>query len=330
MISVTLRIASSTSVMVLPAWSTSTVPSSTRSTLEKIRDLISLAASAERPARLRTSVATTAKPRPCSPARAASTAAFSARILVWKAMPSITPMMSAIFLDDALIPFMVSTTFETISPPLPATLDALWASTLAWRVFSAFCFTVELSSSMEAAVSSSALAWCSVRWLRSLFPCEISALAVATSSEPSRTVATTSVSDTCMRAMAAITLCWSPWRTARVTLRSPAATLAATSDNCAGSAPSARPRSRAISQLTPLPISSMAAPSTSIKVLDLSASDCASAASFSAMFFCNARESSTALNTTFCEARTSPSSACMAASFWPSAASCKTWSMPWL
>src|SRR2546430_9054562 len=31
-----------------------------------------LAASAERPARLRTSLATTAKPRPCSPARAAS------------------------------------------------------------------------------------------------------------------------------------------------------------------------------------------------------------------------------------------------------------------
>lgn len=37
---------------------------------------------AARCARLRTSVATTAKPRPCVPARAASTAAFSARILV--------------------------------------------------------------------------------------------------------------------------------------------------------------------------------------------------------------------------------------------------------
>jgi hypothetical protein len=37
------------------------------------------------------------KAAPCSPARAASTAAFSARMLVWKAMPSITPMMSAIF-----------------------------------------------------------------------------------------------------------------------------------------------------------------------------------------------------------------------------------------
>jgi hypothetical protein len=56
--------------------------------------LISRAASAERWARLRTSLATTAKPRPCSPARAASTAAFSARMLVWKAMPSMVPMMS--------------------------------------------------------------------------------------------------------------------------------------------------------------------------------------------------------------------------------------------
>jgi len=56
--------------------------------------LIFLAAAALRCARLRTSDATTAKPRPCLPARAASTAAFSARIFVWNAMPSITPMMS--------------------------------------------------------------------------------------------------------------------------------------------------------------------------------------------------------------------------------------------
>ena len=99
-----------TSVMVVPAWSTSTVPCSTRCTLSLIRVLISLAASALRPARLRTSLATTAKPRPCSPARAASTAAFRARMLVWKAMPSITLMMSEIFLEESLMPFMVSTT----------------------------------------------------------------------------------------------------------------------------------------------------------------------------------------------------------------------------
>src|SRR5690606_41931729 len=51
------------------------------------RSWMSLAAAAERWARVRTSAATTAKPRPCSPARAASTAAFRARMLVWKAMP---------------------------------------------------------------------------------------------------------------------------------------------------------------------------------------------------------------------------------------------------
>jgi hypothetical protein len=98
MMSVTRRIAATTSAIVAPAWSTSALPCSTRSTLAVIRLLISLAASALRCARLRTSVATTAKPRPCSPARAASTAAFSARMLVWKAMPSMTPMMSAMLL----------------------------------------------------------------------------------------------------------------------------------------------------------------------------------------------------------------------------------------
>jgi len=50
--------------------------------LSVISALISRAACALRWARLRTSLATTAKPRPCSPARAASTAALSARMLV--------------------------------------------------------------------------------------------------------------------------------------------------------------------------------------------------------------------------------------------------------
>jgi AcrR family transcriptional regulator len=75
-----------------PAWC---APRSTRWTDSSIRALISRAASPLRLARPRTSEATTAKPRPCSPARAASTAALSARMLVWKAMPSMTPMMSA-------------------------------------------------------------------------------------------------------------------------------------------------------------------------------------------------------------------------------------------
>ena len=82
MMSVTRLMLLTTSVMVVPAWSTRVVPCSTRSTLALIRLLISRAASALRPAKERTSLATTAKPRPCSPARAASTAAFSARMLV--------------------------------------------------------------------------------------------------------------------------------------------------------------------------------------------------------------------------------------------------------
>jgi len=70
---------------VRPDRSTSTAPRSTRSTDSRIRALISLAALADRWARFRTSAATTANPRPCSPARAASTAALSASRFVWNA-----------------------------------------------------------------------------------------------------------------------------------------------------------------------------------------------------------------------------------------------------
>ena len=64
---------------------------------------MSLAACAERWARLRTSSATTAKPMPASPARAASTAALSARMLVWKAISSIVLMILEILpLDESI------------------------------------------------------------------------------------------------------------------------------------------------------------------------------------------------------------------------------------
>ncbi len=170
MMSVTRLMELTTSVIVTPAWSTRTVPCSTRSTLAVMRLLICLAASADRCARLRTSLATTAKPRPCSPARAASTAALSARMFVWKAMPSITLMMSAICLELSLIPFIVSTTWPTTVPPLTATVEAPWANWLACLALSAFCFTVAPSCSIEAAVSSSADACSSVRPDRSWLP----------------------------------------------------------------------------------------------------------------------------------------------------------------
>src|SRR5579863_3205619 len=82
--------------------------------------LISLAAAALLDARLRTSEATTAKPRPCSPARAASTAALSASRFVWKAISSITPMISAILLLAALISLIAATAAPTTLPPRSA------------------------------------------------------------------------------------------------------------------------------------------------------------------------------------------------------------------
>jgi len=185
MMSVTRFTLVTISPMVRPASSTSFEPASTLPTESSMSALISLAAAALRCARLRTSLATTAKPRPCSPARAASTAALSARMFVWKAIPSITPMMSAIFLDAADIPFIVATTSPTTAPPLTATSEAPAASWLACRAFSAFCLTVAVSSSIEEAVSSSELACSSVRCDRSALPWEISREAVSISSADS-------------------------------------------------------------------------------------------------------------------------------------------------
>ena len=125
--SVTRRMEETTSAMVALALSTRAEPCSTRSALAWMSSLISLAAWALRPAKDRTSLATTAKPRPCSPARAASTAALSARMLVWKAMPSMTWMMSAMRLLLALMPCMVRTTSATTSPPCAATVEAFMA-----------------------------------------------------------------------------------------------------------------------------------------------------------------------------------------------------------
>ena len=68
---------------------------------------------------------------------------------------------------------------------------------------SAFCFTVEASCSIEAAVSSSEAACCSVRLDRSVLPAEISREPTLISSTPRRTADTVRVRLSCMRLIAA-------------------------------------------------------------------------------------------------------------------------------
>ncbi|MNN10453.1 hypothetical protein D3C81_1233750 [compost metagenome] len=89
-------------------------------------------------------------------------------------MPSMTLMMSAMRCEDCSMDVMVVTTWLTTSPPLAATSAAPRASWSAWRACSAFWRTVEVSSSIEAAVSSRLAACCSVRRERSLLPVAIS------------------------------------------------------------------------------------------------------------------------------------------------------------
>ena len=173
--------------------------------------LISCAAAALRPARLRTSEATTANPRPCSPARAASTAAFRARMLVWKAMLSITPMMSPILCELSEMPRMVDTTSDTTLPPSAATLLASVAMRLAMDAFCALWLTVALSSSMDAACCCKALACDSVRSLRSRLPWAISALAADSWAALLSTCLTMATNSVCMVASARFRSASSSW-----------------------------------------------------------------------------------------------------------------------
>ena len=78
---------------------------------------ISRAAWFDRSASLRTSSATTANPMPCSPARAASMAAFKANKLVWLAISAMTRIISLIWVELVRIRFMDAIDFSTAMPP---------------------------------------------------------------------------------------------------------------------------------------------------------------------------------------------------------------------
>ena len=91
-----------------------------------------------------TSEATTAKPRPASPARAASMVALSARRLVWLAMAPISRSTSPIFSPAAVRP-------ATISVVCPALTTAWSATPLEWVTWRPISATEEASSSVAAA-----------------------------------------------------------------------------------------------------------------------------------------------------------------------------------
>ncbi len=127
-------------------------------TVEAESFVISPAAVCERSASLRTSEATTAKPLPASPARAASMAALRARRLVCRAISSMMPILPA-------ISFMAATASSTAFPPSAASPAAFWEMLSVARELSVFCLIVAAISSTEAETSS-ALAACSVApWL---------------------------------------------------------------------------------------------------------------------------------------------------------------------
>ena len=125
-----------------------------------IKTVVSFAASADFPARFRTSSATTANPFPDSPALAASTAAFSARILVWNAISSMVLMMLLICCAVPLISFM-----ERLNAFISSLLSFKASSVMrdksfAFSAFSALLFicsetvlTLAVSSSRELACS---------------------------------------------------------------------------------------------------------------------------------------------------------------------------------
>jgi hypothetical protein len=117
-------------------------------------------------------------------------------------MPSIVPMMSAIFLLLVWIWSIVVTTWVTTSPPLRATLAAELASWLAVLALSALWRTVPVSCSIELAVCCRLDAVCSVRLDRSALPEATSTLATWIVSAAPRTWPTSACRRCCIAARA--------------------------------------------------------------------------------------------------------------------------------
>ena len=113
--------------------------------------LISPAACWLRSASLRTSEATTAKPLPWVPARAASTAAFSARRSVWRAISWMMLIFSAMV-------FIARTALATASPDRLASSADWLAMRSVWAALSAFWRMLAVISSIEALASCAAAA----------------------------------------------------------------------------------------------------------------------------------------------------------------------------
>ncbi|KGR96307.1 hypothetical protein X946_4954 [Burkholderia sp. ABCPW 111] len=156
-------------------------------------------------------------------------------MLVWNAIPSIVPMMSATFVELVAMSCIVVTTWPTTSPPCVAMSDALTASWLACRAFSAFWRTVPVSCSMLDAVSCSDAACDSVRADRSALPLEISRAPASTAAVPRCTAFTISATAACIRPM--------PWNSRPISF------LPATCGTCARS-PSAMRSNCAIATLS--------------------------------------------------------------------------------
>ncbi len=123
------------------------------------------------PASSFTSEATTAKPRPASPARAASMVAFRARRLVWLAMLAISPTISPILAD---VWFRACTSW-VVSPASWAAVRVSAADPVTWRPIS----WTEVPSSSAAAATVWTLAAASSAAAATVAACIAAMLAVS-------------------------------------------------------------------------------------------------------------------------------------------------------